>query len=69
MNNLMRSLMAMLFLGGLFFYHTDEPYTSRPKILESSIVVDQAPKKMIHFGIAQKQMQRLNQSSSDDRNL
>lgn len=68
MNNPLRLVWFFLVLGTMIFGHNDEPPKNRPKSHDPAISLDRTLVKRIHYGLAQKRMLRLEQSSHDDRN-
>lgn len=68
MNNPLRLVLFFLVFGTMIFGQKDEPPKNRPKDLDPTISIEQTLVKRIHYGLAQKRMLRLEQSSHDDRN-
>ncbi len=67
MNNPLRLVLFFLVFGTMIFGHKDEPPKNKPKDLDSAIYIEQTLVKRIHYGLVQKRMLRLEQSSHDDR--
>ncbi|SFC51161.1 hypothetical protein SAMN04487891_112143 [Flagellimonas taeanensis] len=69
MNNLTRSLLIILFLGGMLFCYRDESLKVTWKDDYKTNLHEQAFNERTLLGIGQKRILRLKQSANDDRNL
>lgn len=69
MNNLIRSILLLLILGGTMFCYRDESQKMIQIEGYRTTALEQAFNQRTLFGIDQKRMFRLKQSANDDRSL